>query len=55
MSQNNRAFRSNPNNIADSCPYLDWIEVMSQNNRAFRSNPNKKSWVLVPGSINVTK
>jgi len=44
MSQNNRAFRSNPNNyntilknILDSN-----ISPMSQNNRAFRSNPNKK-------------
>jgi len=37
LSQNNRAFRSNPNNPAK---HLSLEAVRSQNNRAFRSNPN---------------
>jgi len=36
LSQNNRAFRSNPNSEDESKGVIN----MSQNNRAFRSNPN---------------
>jgi len=43
-SQNNRAFRSNPNEINLNDLFECADNLLSQNNRAFRSNPNKKIW-----------
>jgi len=40
LSQNNRAFRSNPNFLGGQDAEMAEIAA-SQNNRAFRSNPNK--------------
>ena len=39
LSQNNRAFRSNPNQVLAAD--VAQIGAKSQNNRAFRSNPNQ--------------
>jgi len=50
MSQNNRAFRSNPNLFLGvrNQNFPRRKSFLSQNNRAFRSNPNSNTWWWCP-------